>query len=291
MNRTRPCNQCLVPIKEKPYPWGEGGSCLSDTSRGHVHTRGYRAEIWGEQGFEKTGNSLFVTQIKFWQSVMKPFSIAALKLFLHFLLRSSTLGILNFSKGWGVFCKLSVPESLKKVTLSKVKQGEALFSNLDQKKRVVMILKSRSRMKKNGEVFLCICFSTASLWQKPLVTTWAPFFLLWVSIHVSRQRLKYIHFSNAVTTKSSYVTQSSWHHINGHAENTLPFPGKDKQTHLRNTKTGSVHPANMGIVFIHLVNCNKCLHLGDLWARGIYCACIWSICSPRLRINNRLYIW
>lgn len=177
MNRTRPCNQCLVPIKEKPYPWGEGESCLSDTSRGHVHTRGYRAEIWGEQGFEKTGNSLFVTQIKFWQSVMKPFSIAALRLYLHFFLRSSILGILNFSKGWGVFCKLFVPESLKEVALAKVKPGEALFSNLDQKKRVVMILKSRSGIKMNREVFLCICFSTASLWQKPLVTTWAPFFI------------------------------------------------------------------------------------------------------------------
>lgn len=80
---------------------------------------------------------------------MKPFSIAAPKLYLHFFLRSSTLGILNFSKGWGVFCKLFVPESLKEVALAKVKPGEALFSNLDQKKRVVMIVKSRSGIKMN----------------------------------------------------------------------------------------------------------------------------------------------
>lgn len=196
MNRTRPCNQCLVPIKEKPYPWGEGGSCLCDTSRGHVHTRGYRAEVWGEQGFETTRNSLFVTQIKFCLSC---------KLYLHFFLRSSTSGILNFPKGWVFYASCLYPKAWKKsLWLTKVKPGGALFSNLNQKKGVVMINKSMSRIKRTERCFSVFCFSTTSLWQKPLVTRCAPF-VLRVSIYVSRQRLKYIHFSNAVTTKSSLV--------------------------------------------------------------------------------------
>lgn len=32
-------------IKEKPYPWEAGESCLCDTSDTHFHTRGYRAVI------------------------------------------------------------------------------------------------------------------------------------------------------------------------------------------------------------------------------------------------------